>query len=924
MTATSDNFAISLDRETFLRTMVVDIAYLLESSLGAAYAGDYVGRVGLSMGAWIEHTYRDACNLKEVLTPQQYAEIIVDSKQHIGGDFSIMEVTPEAVTVVSRTCPFGEAVARTPGLCRMTASVFGGTAARNFSFAKVDIVHSLARGDSGCEVTIHLKPTPAALAAGGHIFTREIAGVSPRIEEAAPTIRQKMQEENLFFTVLSTIVDGISVQDRDMRVIWANEAHMRMFGGDILGRHCYQAYQGEREVCAGCPVEQTYHTGKPVRVIRERVGKGEQPLAVEIIAAPVKDRDGEVVAGIEVVRDITEQLNAQKELIQKSRRLERLAAVAKDISSGFDIDHILKRVVRNAVELTSAEGGSVALLDEEKHLISYPHHYQMPEELSKVSVAATEGMAGEVMKSGQPLLVEDYASLPAGLGAFAAAGVKAVLAVPLLMRGTPVGALGLFMKSAGKRFGPEDTKMALAVADLAAVAIENANLLDETRQRLDVQRELTGAATSISSGLDREQVLAEVVRRAAGLVRADAALIAILDEERGCVTFPHTHNLPADLLELCDSRDGVAGAVMGSGLPLVINDYPEHPEAIPEFVRAGVTAAVNVPLMIGGRSLGSIAALDLGSGRRFSAGDAGILAIVSTQAAVAVENARLYEALAGSARELERRVRERTEALVRMFEESERKGRELEQANMKLREVDLLKSEFLANMSHELRTPLNSIIGFSKLILDGLDGEINPEQEHDLDIVYVNAGELLRMIDELLGLAKIEAGRVSLELQPADPADIVREVGMSFRSTAAEKGLELKLELPPEMEAVVMDRGKIRQILMNLVGNALKFTEAGGVRLAIEQTSDATVFVVSDTGAGLMPDQIEAVFDRFYQVAPSPAEVGGVGLGLAISKRFAEMHGGRIWVESKPGKGSTFSFLIPRQGPAAMVSNQTG
>ncbi|MCL4310721.1 MAG: ATP-binding protein [Actinomycetota bacterium] len=773
MTATSDNFAISLDRETFLRTMVVDIAYLLESSLGAACAGDYVGRVGLSMGAWIERTYRDACNLNEALTPQQYAGIIVDSKQHTGGDFSILEVTPEAVTVVSRTCPFGEAVARTPGLCRMTASVFGGIAARNFSFARVNIVHSLARGDSGCEVTIYLKPTPAALAAGGDTYTREMADVSPRIEEAAPAIRQKMQEESLFFTVLSTVVDGISVQDRDMRVIWANEAHMRMFGGDILGRHCYKAYRGGHRVCAGCPVEKTYHTGKPVRVVREEVGKGEQPLSVEIIAAPVKDRDGEIVAGIEVVRDITEQLNAQKELIEKSRRLERLAAVAKDISSGLDIDHILKRVVRNAVELTSAEGGSVALLDEEKHLINYPHHYQMPAELSNVTVSATEGLAGEVMKSGQPLLVEDYASLPAGLRAFAATGVKAVLAVPLLMRGKPVGALGMFMKSAGKRFGPEDTNMALAVADLAAVAIENANLLDETRQQLDVQRELAGAATSIS-------------------------------------------------------------------------------------------------------------------------------------------------------RELERRVHERTEALVRMYEESERKSRELEQANMKLREVDLLKSEFLANMSHELRTPLNSIIGFSKLILDGLDGAINPEQEHDLGIVYVNAGELLRMIDDLLGLAKIEAGRVSLELQPADPADIAREVVMSFRSTAAEKGLELKLELPPEMEAVVTDRGKIRQVLMNLVGNAFKFTEAGGVRLAIEQTSDSTVFVVSDTGAGLTPDQMEAVFDRFYQVAPNPAEVGGVGLGLAISKRFVEMHGGRIWVESSPGKGSTFSFFIPSQGPAAMAGNQTG
>jgi signal transduction histidine kinase len=334
---------------------------------------------------------------------------------------------------------------------------------------------------------------------------------------------------------------------------------------------------------------------------------------------------------------------------------------------------------------------------------------------------------------------------------------------------------------------------------------------------------------------------------------------------------------------------------------------------VPEFVKAGLKAVATAPLKLGGRVRGAIGVMDTGSGRKFDQEDLDILSIISTQAAAAIDNARLYEELARSAAKLEERVRERTEALSRMFQESERKSRELSEANLKLREVDRLKSEFLANMSHELRTPLNSIIGFSKLILDGLDGKINEEQTRDLEIVHTNAQELLRLIDDLLNLAKIEAGRASVSLQPEDPAEVVSEVMMSFRSAAAEKHLELVFAPPAAVRAVLMDRGKIRQVLMNLLGNAIKFTETGSVGVSFTQSADGTIFSVVDTGIGLKPDQTDVVFDRFHQAAADLADAEGVGLGLTISKRFIEMHGGRIWVESEYGSGSKFSFIIPER-----------
>jgi len=723
---------------------------------------------------------------------------------------------------------------------------------------------------------------------------------------------------DLFATILANIDDGVSVQDRDRHIVYANESLKRSFGDDIEGRYCFEIYHQRAEACTDCPADVVLKTGTTYHTKRRIQNSKRGTIFGEFTAAPLFDEQGQIVAVVEVVHNITDQELGKQDLLEEGERLRRLAAVGKEIASGLDLGGILEKVVQYATELTSADAGTVALLDEKNNEIRYPYHFNMPAKLADAAVPKGNGIAGLTMKTGQPVLLDDYPSHPDQVPIFTEAGVKTIMAVPLMIGDRPVGALGLFGKSPGKKFTQTDLEMAQAVAGQAAVAIENANLFNEIGNQLRVQRELNQVAVSITSGLELGHVLQEVTHHASEVVNADSAMIALLDEEEGVITYPYAHNLPQHLRQVTGQLGkGVAGRVIETREPRIDNDYSASELRNPAFVEAGIKSIVTVPLMIADRCIGAIGVMDKGSGQKFFEDDIGILSIISRQAAVAVENARLYGKLSQSAQLLEGRVKERTEALSRMYQESERKSRELEEANIKLREVDRMKSEFLANMSHELRTPLNSIIGFSKLVLDGLDGEVNEEQQKDLGIIHANGLELLRLIDDLLSLAKIEAGRIDVVLVETPPDILVEEAVISMRANAGEKGLELKHSFPEDLHPVNMDAGKIRQVIVNLIGNAIKFTEAGTIIVAIEQTSDETVFSVADTGIGISPTHFAEIFDRFHQEKPGEAASAGVGLGLAISKRLVEMHRGRIWVESEPGKGSTFSFSVPNSNDVA-------
>ena len=261
--------------------------------------------------------------------------------------------------------------------------------------------------------------------------------------------------------------------------------------------------------------------------------------------------------------------------------------------------------------------------------------------------------------------------------------------------------------------------------------------------------------------------------------------------------------------------------------------------------------------------------------------------------------------------ELEGKVKERTVELKQM-------NQDLADTNVRLQEASRHKSQFLANMSHELRTPLNSIIGYTKLMLDGIEGEINDEQRQDLQTVYSNGKHLLELINDVLDLSRIEAGKTVLTYGVFTVADLLSEVIPGINQLAREKGLELIYSVAPTIERLHADRAKTKQVLINILGNAVKFTNHGSIKLNVAEDDSVFVFSVTDTGIGMKQEDLEVIFDSFKQVGPAQiANYEGTGLGLAISKHFIELQGGKIWAESEPGKGSTFIFTLPKKETAS-------
>ena len=297
------------------------------------------------------------------------------------------------------------------------------------------------------------------------------------------------------------------------------------------------------------------------------------------------------------------------------------------------------------------------------------------------------------------------------------------------------------------------------------------------------------------------------------------------------------------------------------------------------LIRSGYRAVLAVPLVREDLLLGALLVTRKAPGA-FPEETVALLKTFATQSAMAIQNARLFREIA-------------------------EKGKQLEVASQH-------KSQFLASMSHELRTPLNAILGFNEMILDQIYGEVPVDMKEPLEDIQKSGRHLLRLINNVLDLAKIEAGRMELALADYSVHDMVESVRATLRPLAAEKGLEFLATLPDDLPFAYGDFGRITQCLMNLAGNSLKFTKAGKVEISVELQERMLVYRVADTGIGIPPDKIDGLFSEFKQTDATIAnEYGGTGLGLSISRKFIEMHGGRIWVESELGKGSDFIFEVP-------------
>jgi signal transduction histidine kinase len=261
------------------------------------------------------------------------------------------------------------------------------------------------------------------------------------------------------------------------------------------------------------------------------------------------------------------------------------------------------------------------------------------------------------------------------------------------------------------------------------------------------------------------------------------------------------------------------------------------------------------------------------------------------------------------------------EAIQENYRELQDKNRQLEESFGKLKELDRLKSNFLATMSHELRTPLTSVIGYSEMMLEGLGGPLTSEQREYLSIIMEKGESLLHLITSILDITKIEAGRIRLVISEVDAGQLMKDAASTVVPHARKKGIQLVCE-PGDLPRLTCDREKVRQCLINLANNAVKFTPAGGtITVAAEPRGDKLAFLVRDTGIGIAEENIKKIFETFYQVdGSSTREYGGAGLGLAIVKSFVDAHAGEVQVTSEPGKGSTFTLVLPLQ--AATVAGR--
>jgi signal transduction histidine kinase len=408
----------------------------------------------------------------------------------------------------------------------------------------------------------------------------------------------------------------------------------------------------------------------------------------------------------------------------------------------------------------------------------------------------------------------------------------------------------------------------------------------ELASSVEELRALGEVSQAVNSTLDLETVLATIVAKAVQLSRADAGAIYVLDEAGREFEIRATHGMTEAMIaalrdqHLSVSERTIALAV-AQRAPVQVPDLLDEAltPTLEIVVHAGYRALLIVPLLRPDRIVGVLVVRRKLPGD-FPANIVGLLETFAAQSVLALQNARL-------------------------FHEIEEKGRELEIASRH-------KSQFLANMSHELRTPLNAILGYTELILDNIYGEIPEKIRGVLDRVQSNGRHLLGLINDVLDLAKIEAGQLSLSLTDYSLQNVIDTVFVAVESLATEKQLAFNVEIPPNLPNGHGDERRLSQVLLNLVGNAIKFTDAGEVAIKASAANGSFTVAVRDTGPGIsQTDQIK-IFEEFQQAdSSSTRQKGGTGLGLSIAKKIVEMHGGRLWVESAVGHGSTFFMAVP-------------
>jgi len=611
----------------------------------------------------------------------------------------------------------------------------------------------------------------------------------------------------------------------------------------------------------------------------------------------------QAVIAIENVRLFQELEARNDELLESLGHQSATVEILRVISgSPTDVQPVFDTIAKNAARLCEAQFCFVFRFDGE--LLHFMAHQGVtaegveavrrgyPMAPSRGSAAARAVLDRSVVEIPDVLVEPDFAFG----GAARVAGYRSGVGVPMLRDGLPIGSISVARSQPG-HFSGRQIALLKTFADQAVIAIENVRLFKELEARtgelsrsVEQLTALSDISRAVSSTLDVDTVLDTIVSHASQLAGGAGCAIYEYDESAEQFELRATHGYDAGFVEALRAAplrkgEGLMGRATEIGEPIQVPDITQpgaYRSSIRDTVmRFGYRALLSVPLLREEQIIGSLSLTRKEPGE-YSPEMIEVLKTFATQSALAIQNARLFREIADKSRQLEVASRH--------------------------------KSEFLANMSHELRTPLNAIIGFSEVLNERMFGELNDKQEEYLKDIHASGQHLLSLINDILDLSKIEAGRMELELTDFDLPAAVDNAVTLVRERASRKGVTVRIAIGDQVGTMRGDERKIRQVLLNLLSNAIKFTPEGGrIEVGAALGNGAVEVSVSDTGVGIAPEDLEAVFEEFRQVGASAAKQEGTGLGLALSRKFIELHGGTIRVASEVGAGSTFTFRLPNK-----------
>ncbi|MBN1661448.1 MAG: GAF domain-containing protein [Anaerolineae bacterium] len=598
---------------------------------------------------------------------------------------------------------------------------------------------------------------------------------------------------------------------------------------------------------------------------------------------------------------LTRQLEqTQRDLERRVKELTVLFGISKSVTSLLELDKVLERVVEAAVFIANAEEGALWLVEDSGRA--------MPGEAASLTLHAGKNLAkqeaallhlpvqgtlvGQAMVSRQPVRI----SRAEGEGEFKIGTgyrVCSLLAVPLSSRGRDTGVLSVVQRTRARGFTASDETMLQTLADYAAIAIENARAYQATdqalAQRVDELTNLYEISRMVASTLDREEIFDLVTAKLAEMFQVEAGALLLVDEETEELEFVTSWLGDREPLRGMRMKmgQGVVGQVAVSCQPALVNDayhderFYSEVDRTTGFVTRSILCA---PLTVQDRCIGVIELLNK-IDEPFVQEDVERLTNVARSLAIALDNARLYE-----------------------------EARQLHEA----------KSRFVATMARELRLPLTAIKGYSEMLASEMAGSRSSLGMESAGQIRINADRLITLMEDLLDISRLETGEANLQLEPVAIKEVIAQITSAFEQRLKEKNLRLNVKVPARLPLVYIDRERVGQVLGSLLTNAYYYTlpkgritvEAQALEVAWRQRDvDWAMVSVADTGIGIGPDEQSRVFERFFRGDhPVIRQHPGRGLSLSISKSLVELHGGRMWVESEPGRGSIFHFTLPLVG----------